>query len=72
MLKELTNLKGAVPLTQEEQKTFTGGVTRAEYCAQLGSMLHATFMGQDGYQGDISYGMSVFYNNCGKYGYTID
>ncbi len=72
MLKKLTNFKGAVTLTQEEQKAFTGGVTRAEYCSQLGSMLYARFMGQDGYQGDVSYGMSVFHENCGKYGYTID
>lgn len=43
-----------------------GGIGRAEYCGGLSSLL----MG-GGYQGDISYGMGVFWTNCGSYGYTL-
>lgn len=43
-----------------------GGVTQEEYCATLGALLTG-----GGYQGDYTYGMSVYYNNCGKYGIPL-
>ncbi len=49
-------LKNATVLTKAQQKKISGGVSQKEYCEQLRNML----MG-DGYQGDIGWGMQVFY-----------
>lgn len=50
----------------EQMVQIEGGVTQEEYCATLGALLTG-----GGYQGDYTYGMSVYYNNCGKYGIPL-
>jgi hypothetical protein len=59
-------LKKFKSLSMDEMKKVHGGDTREEYCGTLGELLV-----NGDYQGDYSWGMEVYYNNCGRYGISL-
>lgn len=53
-------------IINNESSRLNGGIDRGAYCSGLASLLTG-----GGYQGDISWGMSVFVTNCSNYGYSL-
>ncbi len=59
-------LKTFRQLSKDEMGKIIGGETREAYCGTLGELLI-----NGDYQGDYSWGMDVYYTNCGRYGIPL-